>query len=418
MVGSQICYRTGSCCGSTGSDVPTVPMGGHVDRHARWRRSMTRVRKAREYCEAQTSLWETQMDSARVLWERAEYPMDLAALEGLCADRKLVTCEVVYDNACYGIASIIKRWAGMPLDRPLMIALPHGVEGDAARPFSHHELVPVIASYRRDASRPYRAMPISRLWYMASPYVHVVSMLEGFGASRRKGSIFFPQHSITTYSVDYDVEYAIDQLRALPVAYQPVTICLYWVDVLRGMHRAYIDAGFDVTSCGHMYDPLFLYRMHRLCANHKFTIHHDFGSAVVFSIKSGCRAVVIDGKPRWLATGDWNVPDPNFERENRMSRERDMVHRMAEMSTDAQLAWADQMLGTSLLRSRDETAAMIRRAERLDRFGCFAERGLTGRRNPLTMPTMYRRAARRVVPMSVRRPLRPIMMRLRTHGSD
>ncbi len=352
-----------------------------------------------------------------VEWQRAEPPADVASLERLCVDQELTTTEIVEPNAYYGIADIIKRWAGTLRERPLMIALPHGVEYASAKFFTHHELVPVVASYCPDTAQPYRDMPISRLWYMASPYVHVVTMAERHDDSERHGSIFFPQHSTTVQIVEYDVADTIGQLHALPARYHPITVCMYCVDVQRDMHHAYLNAGFEVVSCGHTYDPLFLYRLHRICLPHRFAIHHDFGSAVAFSIRSGCHLVLIAGETRWSTASGVGEIKVLADGDRRLAPEQHALRELARKPYTDQLAWANHVLGSRFLRTPVETAAMVRRAERLDRVGVFAERGLTGRRNPLTIPTMYRRAMRRVVPASVKRPLRPVVARLRVDGS-
>lgn len=348
----------------------------------------------------------TPTTMSSIEWERARPPADVTNLEQLCADRELVTTEVFWENACYGIADIIKRWAGTPQERPLMIALPHGVEYGTAKFFTQHELVPVVATCRSKGTLPYSAMPISRLWHVASPYVHVTSMSAVHDHPVRRGSVFFPLHSTATVPIDQNVREVINNLRGLPECFHPVTVCIYWADVLRGVHRAYLDAGFKVTSAGHIYDPVFLYRLHRICIQHQFAVHHHVGSAVAFSIKSGCRTVTIQDKPIW--TRD------DLGRATLMSVR--LLGELVRMSYAEQLAWADHLLGSRFLRTPAETAVMIRRAERLDRVGFFAERGLTGRRNPFTMPTICRRAVRHIVPPALVRRVRPVVRSLRTRG--
>jgi hypothetical protein len=349
-------------------------------------------------------------------WKRTAPPRGVVALEKLCADRELETVEIVEPNAYYGIADVIKRWAGTPRERPLMIALPHGVEYESAKFFTHYELVPVIASYCPDAARPYRHMPIGRLWYIASPYVHVVAMTADRSDVERHGSVFFPQHSTTIHKVSYDVAGTVEQLRALPARYHPITVCIYCVDVRHGVHRAYLDAGFGVVSAGG--DSAFLYRLHRICIEHSFAIHHDYGSAVAFSIKSGCQAMLIDGSPIWQPMDNEDTEESLTNRGELLAPEHRAFRDLVGRPYRDQLAWADHVLGSRFLRTPNETAAMIRRAERLDRMGFFAERGLTGRRNPFTIPTVYRRAIRRAVPISLRRPLHPVIRRLRVHSAD
>src|SRR5690349_4329901 len=70
-------------------------------------------------------------------------------LDALCADRPFDPVELFRPNAYYGLARILKAYAGVREDRPLKIALPHGVEMDSPtdldRNVSRREAVPVIA---------------------------------------------------------------------------------------------------------------------------------------------------------------------------------------------------------------------------------------------------------------------------------
>lgn len=353
-------------------------------------------------------------------WKSVAPPSDAAAIENLCADRELVTDEVVVDNAYYGTADIVKRWAGTPRDRPLMIALPHGAEYDAIRFFTPYELVPVVATCRARWSPCYATTPVGRLWHIASPYVHVVAIAGGQDMVDRNGSIYFPTHSTSEVIIDHDADEAIERLRQLPDCYHPVTVCIYWADVLRGIHRSYLKAGFAVASAGHSWDPLFLYRLHRICLRHRFALHHHLGSAIAFSIKSGCQVASIERVPSiqakpMRATGEYEVTGLSTRETHEPDRSSHLLGELARMRHADQLVWADDILGSAFLRSPAETAAMIRRAERLDRWGVIAERGSSARRNPFTIPTMYRRAARRVTPDSVQQLLHPAIARLRAY---
>jgi hypothetical protein len=340
-------------------------------------------------------------------WAAVDIPRDVGELEQLCADQDLVSCEVFAPNAYYGVADVIKRWANVPVDRPLMIALPHGVGFDQA-PYTHHELVPAVACFSSDEAQVARRLPLSRLWMMAAPYVHLVRMAPSVPMTGRKGSVFFPSHSTAEEVALCDLPSTINQLRSLPSRFHPIVVCMYWRDVQRGTHREYADAGFDVVSAGHVYDRRFLYRFHKVCSSRRFALSYSLGSHVFLAIRAGCQVVPIDGDPLLVRMS----PDGSEEVRIRQSalwqsqpvyaRALSTYRRLSEMTHDAQLAWANRYLGMDYLRSPAQTADLIARAERLDRFGFFAERGATVRRNPLTVPTAYRRAFRRRTPRALR----------------
>jgi hypothetical protein len=323
-------------------------------------------------------------------WPNLSIPDTREALEACCADRPVPHGEVFEANTYYGAAYVVKRWAGVSTARPLKIGLPHGVEYATAMSYGTKELVPVVAVYCPDMLPVYHQEAVARVWLLAAPYVHVVAMAPP-PPSQRKGSVFFPSHSTEHIAVMFDTQAVLRTLQELPAEFHPVTVCMFWWDVVTAAHHAYADAGLRVVSAGHPYDPLYFYRTHHICSTHRFALGNGLGSHVYYSIRSGCRF-----QPLSAPEATWTVPfststDPIYRRAL-------AGYRSLPRMTDAeQRAWADHYLGVGLLRTPDDTATLIRRADRLDRWGLLADRRTSARQNPLVIPPVYRRALRRVV---------------------
>jgi len=73
------------------------------------------------------------------------------------------------------------------------------------------------------------------------PFVHVERMLSDQAPHERRGTLFFPSHSIDTYQPTQDFTELARVLVALPDAYQPVTVCMYFRDFLCGDREPFVE---------------------------------------------------------------------------------------------------------------------------------------------------------------------------------
>lgn len=278
---------------------------------------------------------------------------DQRDLTALCAPRPIPTPEQEpYPwNAAYGHGPILKRYAGLPPDYKLKVALPHGVSYGTTSMFVAHESVAVLGYARPEERARYRAAGVhGRMWPVALPYVYLLDLVEA-APSERRGTIFFPPHSGPGSPITIDHARLVERLLALPPDKQPLTVCMYYEDLGFGHHAPYAEAGIPVVSAGHGYDPQFLVRLHHLCSTHEFAACSEVGSQVVYSIKSGCR---------WLRLHEpslWEHHDPD---EEAMFASLDGVdHRV-------QLRVADAYLGTAYRRTPAGLRRWLRHAQILD----------------------------------------------------
>src|SRR5690606_30486822 len=66
---------------------------------------------------------------------------------------------------------------------------------------------------------------------------------------------------------------------------KPVTICLHFVDVLKGKHRLFEEAGFRCVTAGHMFNKDFISNFYKIVTNFKYSLSNDIGSHTFYSIE-------------------------------------------------------------------------------------------------------------------------------------
>lgn len=116
----------------------------------------------------------------------------------------------------------------------------------------------------------------------------------------------------------FDVESYIDQLEALPETFHPLSVCLYWKDLLMGRALPFLKRGIPVYTAGHMFDPLFYDNFYKILSMFRYaTANHTFSSSNVLALEMGLATFFLG--PDFVARTEGD--DPN--RQERERRETD-----------------------------------------------------------------------------------------------
>lgn len=319
----------------------------------------------------------------------------------LCADRELVTPEIFSPNDFYGMAKIIKRYAGLPEKRPLKGVLLHGIRlddrliWDAERKAS----LPAVFCYPPYLYRAFQEKTDKLVIPSTSPYLYMLELMKGQRFPERMGTIFFPSHSTHHISVAMDFGALANTLLKLDDKYKPITVCMYWRDFELGHHLPFFQKGFKIVSAGHIYDPDFLSRFHRLCSLHKYSASNTLGSHLFYSIKSGCSFFKIKfdfgllGHPDVLS----EAARPSTARYAEWAKLDKLFSNARATSSTEQLKIVDYYLGVESFKSPVELRTQLLYLEKLDKFGIYRP---NGRKPQFMIPPFYVRVA-----LSAARPL-------------
>lgn len=343
-------------------------------------------------------------------------------LDDLCRDRPLVTNEIFQPNAYYGNDFAIKKYAGLRADAPLYGVLPHGIYFDPTFVW-RHELdspLPAILSYPRFRDESYRSVTRRLIVSSASPYVYASRLLQSSPPPRRRGTLYFLAHSTHHVRRERDAGTIATQLSEIGGDFAPITVNIYWKDVLLGSHIPFLERGLRVVSAGHIFDRFFLFRLHHLCSMHEFASGDAFGSHTFFSAHSGCKYVRLPGLPDLPPFGLEGVPttsEPRVVRAPvpRIPRGIPDVRSLFAVDTvssvEVQRAAAGYFVGADSALAPAELADLFRTLRRLDRYGYATSRN-TGPVRSIP-PTSWLRIGR-----GVKRRLRsPLLGRLARTGS-
>lgn len=222
-----------------------------------------------------------------------DYLFDQVNLELICKDRLLDTCEIHEPNDFYGQASVVKEYLGLPRKYPLKAVFEHSFFlDDWMWDADKHQNLPVIFSSSRHRTEIHRKYTNKISIPIGYGYLYAIkNMAEKYPepCSERKGTVAFPSHSTHHIEAVFDYSGYARHLASLPEKYQPVSVCIYWKDYLRGINKYYEDEGLEVLSAGHIFDNVFFYRFHDICRRFLYSTSNELGGAVFLSAASGCQ---------------------------------------------------------------------------------------------------------------------------------
>lgn len=296
---------------------------------------------------------------------------DQKDLSLLCKDRQLKTNEIFLGNAFYGTDKIIKRYVGLPDDYKLRGVLPHGVSLSKEYIWKAEQdaQLPAIFFYPGYRKSIYKSETNKLSIPIASPFLYLKSLLDNKEPVKRQGTIFFPSHSSHRVTVLANYKALAEKLDSLEKPYHPITVCMYWKDYLLGHHTEFEKKGFNIVSCGHIFDPDFLYRFYYLTRTHEFASSNNIGSHLFYSMSLGCTFFLLEGL-RSQHDFIGNSRETDTIDANPISVELyNLFCGEITKNTDKQLSLVDAYMGENNFLSPHQLKKQIKNIEKIDKFG-------------------------------------------------
>ncbi|MEM6724135.1 MAG: hypothetical protein AAF598_08855 [Bacteroidota bacterium] len=186
----------------------------------------------------------------------------------------------------YGIDRVIKQYLNLPDWFPLALVayLEHGINVNPDW----------VAQRLKDASRDIVFLDNAHRVGLVPKHFKAYPLGPPFILARRlygiqqdphaRGTLAFPVHSSHTRSIEFDWRRYAELLTQLPEYMQPVTACVYWLDILRGRHQVFEELGIDVITNGHMLDPAFAERCNRNISKFRYQTGNKITSAAFYGL--------------------------------------------------------------------------------------------------------------------------------------
>lgn len=124
---------------------------------------------------------------------------------------------------------------------------------------------------------------------MGSPFIHYKNMKKITQDKNAQGTIAFPCHSTYTTRVDYSIEKYCQDLKKLPQQFQPITVCLFWLDYIKPDKKIYEQYGFKVVTAGPKFFSSFDFvkKFYRTLRKYKYSTSNEVGNYTFFAVDLG-----------------------------------------------------------------------------------------------------------------------------------
>jgi hypothetical protein len=210
-------------------------------------------------------------------------------------------------NSYYGIGNIVRKYAGFPDYLPLPVSLQHGW---SILPTNHdaHYNAGENWYWSRDLEEKYiQQYPGLKTRTIGAPFLYLLRLLNYVEPKNKQGSIVFPSHSSSLIKIQCDFyEYAL-MLASLPEEYKPITVCLYFLDLDKGLDKPFREQGFEIVSNGeNLYAVNFLENFVNNVHGKKYAFSNQMTSALLFAVSMGLLSFFLG--PEFITKSD----DPNY----------------------------------------------------------------------------------------------------------
>ncbi len=188
---------------------------------------------------------------------------------------------------CYSQGRIYREYARFSKWKSICIYSEHGIEFDVVGEHEFKNKAAGMFVFSENKLQNYRKVSDKPAYKVFHPFVWYRREHNIQKDKHAKGTIAFPAHSTPDHSSVFDVEQYIAQLKSLPNEMQPVCVCMFMLDVLKGRHHAYMANGIPVYTAGHIWDIRFVDRYYDILRRFKYATSNLIGSYTFYSVEMG-----------------------------------------------------------------------------------------------------------------------------------
>lgn len=202
----------------------------------------------------------------------------------------------IQGNYCYGNLQAVKLATGDDFDPHCMIE--HGIyfgrnvlEEECIYP--EISTIYTYSPYRLEVLREHFGNNFDKNIVSVGPYVcyanHLMSERKRLKLKEKWGKtlLVFPSHSSPEENLSFDYDEWIKEIDRRAEGYDTIVICLFWLDILLGNHKYYLNRGYVLACCGNRLDPNFLSRQKDIISLADMTMSNDIGTNIGYCISMG-----------------------------------------------------------------------------------------------------------------------------------
>lgn len=240
------------------------------------------------------------------------------SLEFLCKANKTYIKNKIpefWTAEIYSFGINIRAYGFYPKFLPLLVYTDHSPAMTTEIPAPHELNSKAFVQFYHDPKMVEKYKTISKkpCFNLYSPFVFYRRKNRIEINHDAKGTIAFPAHSTGATENLMDWNIYIKQLKDLPEKFHPISICLHMHDVNRGLHKIFMQNGFDVYTAGHADDDRFAERFYDILKKFKYSTSNLIGSYTFYTVEMDIPFFVYGEHPKYYNNWDPNIEKGKYE---------------------------------------------------------------------------------------------------------
>lgn len=215
----------------------------------------------------------------------------------------------------YSFGKYIREYGYYSKFLPLAIYTDHGagrvnnqpwkneIENDAPYMFYHSPAS--VEIWKKFSKKP--------CYVIYSPFVYYRKTNNIEKTKNARGTIAFPTHSIAEVDELSNTEKYIEDLKALPEKFQPVSVCLYVADIKKGRYKLFMEKGIPVFTAGACYNEKYAENFYDIFKNFSYATSNLVGSPLYYCVEMGTPFFIYGDKPLFMNRSDANLPIGKYD---------------------------------------------------------------------------------------------------------
>lgn len=267
----------------------------------------------------------TRDDPASIRTSGTDIALRTRQLEELCESYEsgyTLTPAPYWSAEIYGFGKYIRKYGYFPSWLPLCVHTDHGPGIVQQFKSELTSSAPVQLFHSPESVDAWKAASNKPCFCLYSPFVFGRRVAGIERDPKAEGTIAFPGHTTIHLKDVSNVKIYIDQLKALPAEFQPVSVCLHPTDVQKGLHNEFLAEGLDVETAGHAYDDAFSDRFYDIVKRFKYSTSNYMGSYAYYCVEMDIPFFLFGQEPEYINIDDPNVPLGNFSPYNQFDSHR------------------------------------------------------------------------------------------------
>ncbi|MDR3057782.1 MAG: hypothetical protein LBU84_06535 [Prevotella sp.] len=211
--------------------------------------------------------------------------------------KNVITNEIWPWNEFYGLSHVLKEYAGYEDDYRLKCVATHGIGRYSINDsLEYKQNLPVyltcstfekyrIQQLRDSEVKVYSMAP----WILYAKSLYDETQINIKKKELGKNLLVLPSHSTNWLNLKSNVDGMAQEIIRIKDEYKfdSVTICLYWLDILKGLDKTYKSYGFNILCAGYMIDSCFLRRLRALIELSDVAMGNGYTSAMWYAASLG-----------------------------------------------------------------------------------------------------------------------------------